>query len=840
MHLRTWQRRGLLAVVGTLAFLVLSGTLISSIQWIRKPFPGFFLYGNLSVAPDFLPHWSGRREGLRFLDRLSSIQGQPINRPETLYDWVRRYPPGSNFDYTFERNGKPIHVTIASMNFSFQDWLLTFGIYLVVGLGFLAIGVTPFYLRSPSPAAAPLFLMVSSIFFWFACTYDFVATETLPKQARIFAFVLTPGAGVHLGLCFTGIPRGRARRRLCLCLVYGLSTLLGLFYVVSFGGPFELWHLAMRLAYGYSCFAAIVFLGLLWVALKGPISELERSRLRVVGVGAVAGFFLPTFGTVLTSFSVWEIPYNLLLIPTVFFPLSVAYALLKYNLFDLGAVLKVGISRGALTGALLLIYILVVSILSFSAGIYETDPWVPLLFSVLVVLVFNPLLRWIETVVDRTLDPKEYDPIALQSEVSLLLRSLSKAQPTAEKFLQLVAAKIGIDTAFLFFQPDEQGGGLLASVGGDHGQIRDLSQNLTGLWARHLGKRKAGISKDELEMDPAYHESRGNLLASFRILRSEILIPVVFQEKILGFLSVGKKRSGRGYSADDFQLLCTLADQLALSLKNGMLFEESEAAKESYQVLYDQAQVLNRKLIEVDQLKKQFVANVSHEIRTPLSTILGYAEVLLEPGFAGDRQMILERVVSSGEELSRLMDTLLDFSRMETGSMTTSLQKVNVPDIFEALETMARRLIKKRPIEFRVGINHPETVIETDSKKFQQILMQLLTNAVKFTERGEIALEINPLPEGGHDFVEISVSDTGIGISERDQEIIFDEFRQLDGSSTRQYGGTGLGLSLCRKLAQSLGGMIEVESEPGKGSIFSLILPLRRPNIDGAAVWQGA
>jgi two-component system chemotaxis sensor kinase CheA len=106
--------------------------------------------------------------------------------------------------------------------------------------------------------------------------------------------------------------------------------------------------------------------------------------------------------------------------------------------------------------------------------------------------------------------------------------------------------------------------------------------------------------------------------------------------------------------------------------------------------------------------------------------------------------------------------------------------------------------------------------------------MHLLTNALKFTERGEIALEFRVHSEGEHEFVEFSVSDTGIGIGQRDQEIVFEEFRQLDGSSTRQYGGTGLGLSLCQKLAQSLGGRIQVESEVGQGSTFSLILPLQR------------
>jgi len=236
---------------------------------------------------------------------------------------------------------------------------------------------------------------------------------------------------------------------------------------------------------------------------------------------------------------------------------------------------------------------------------------------------------------------------------------------------------------------------------------------------------------------------------------------------------------------------------------------------------------MNQRLVEADRLKKEFVANISHELRTPISAILGYTEVLLDPGFRGDVYPILERLVGSGQDLSQLMDSLLDFSRMEAGTLTMTLQEVNLREILQSLEIMTRRLIKERPIRFRVQVDAPTAQLETDAKKLQQILMYLLTNALKFTERGEIALRVRGVIEADATFLEISVADTGIGISKRDQELIFEDFRQLDGSSTRKYGGTGLGLSLCRRLAQSLGGKITIDSEVGEGSVFSLMLPLR-------------
>lgn len=832
---QNWSRRALVGAVGLFALLVTALALYSSFQWINRPFPGFFLYGNLTVGPDYLPEWSGRKAGLRFLDRIVAVEGEIIPHPRALYDLVRTYPPERELEYWVSRGGKRVSVRIPSMRFSFPDWLLGFGFYLLVGVGFLAIGIAPFYLGSVSPAVLPLFFMVSTIFFWFSTTFDFVTMQFLPKEVRIFAFTLTPSAGIHLGLLLT---QGRDRRKghlLCLFLIYGMSILLGLFYSLAFYGQAEIWHWALRLSYGYSCLASLIFLGLVYAQLRRPLSELERSRLRVVLVGALLGFFLPTFGTVVTSLLLWEIPYNLLLVPAVFFPLSVAYALLKYSLFDLGNALKVGLTRGALTGVLLLIYVLVVSLLSLSVGIYQKDPLVPLFFSILVVLVFNPLLRWIEGLVDHYLYRREYDPNQLQGEVSFLLRSLSRPQVLGEKYLRLVTDRVGIRTAFLFFRTQEQEKFLEIGLNGHTNGFKEIPHQLSSLWVHTLGRGKKGISRDEVKTDPLYEERRAELLGILAELKSELLISLIFEENILGFVCLGEKRSGRGYSADDLRLLCYLADQLALALENGILFEESEKAKESYQLLYDKSQGLNKKLIEIDQLKKQFVANISHELRTPISTILGYTEVLLDPSFTGNTRAILDRVVTNGQDLSQLMDSLLDFSRVEAGALGTGLQKVDMREIFEPLEMMARRLIKERPIRFRGYVDASLGVVETDPKKLYQILTHLLTNALKFTERGEIAIEAAPFYEEGAESLTIAVSDTGIGISREDQEIIFEEFRQLDGSSTRRYGGTGVGLSLCTKLARSLGGRIEVESEPGQGSTFTLILPLGISQVEAAS-----
>jgi signal transduction histidine kinase len=149
---------------------------------------------------------------------------------------------------------------------------------------------------------------------------------------------------------------------------------------------------------------------------------------------------------------------------------------------------------------------------------------------------------------------------------------------------------------------------------------------------------------------------------------------------------------------------------------------------------------------------------------------------------------------------------------------------------------MARRLIRQRPIEFCLNFEAGVEIVHSDGQKLQQILVQLLTNALKFTEKGKVELALRAVKENSGHFLEIAVADTGVGIKSEDQELIFEDFRQLDGSSSRAHGGTGLGLGLCRRLAAALGGSIRLSSEKGVGSVFSLILPLNTAYIPDRAI----
>lgn len=820
----TWQRFLLLLTTGLFGLLLMGESFILSTKWISQPFPGFFVHENLTVGPYSLPGWTGAAAGVESLDRVVSVENRPLQDRAAMYELVRRAPVGTAFRYQVVRDSQLREYTVATMTFTFNDWLFSFGVYIFIGFAFLVIGVAPYFYRASSPVALPLCFMVLAVFVWFQTTFDFMTAAVLPKELRIFALALTPSAGIHLALLLRSGSFNATVRPRFIAIIYGVGLTLGAVNSLTFFGPVETWIDNFRAAYIYILIGAVSFLFITGNALRRSQSDLDRSRLRVMLVGALLGFLLPALMTVLTSLYQFPIAYNLALIPAIFFPVSVAYALLKYSLFDLGNALRIGLSRIALLAMLMAIYAAIAYLMAPWIGDYAKNPLVPIFFSILVVAIFNPLLRWLESLVDWYIYRQDYDPAKLQAETSLFLRTLDKAPALAQGFLDRITRPMGIVDACVLYRSKNAREFIIAETD----SMADLTPSVAAQFkiiAQFLdGVDYRGLSRDEASSNPRFKDHRPILLSAFERCKAELFMPLVYAHEVRGMVSFGAKPSGREYSAEDFIVLGTLTDQLALSLENGRLYEESIAARRK-------AEESNQRLIEMDRIKKDFVANICHELRTPVSTIIGYGEVLRDPLFRGDAREILDRLVNNGQELSSLMDNLMNFSRMEADGNSSQFEIVKLTEILSALEMMTQRLIRERPIEFGIHVESAVDTIESDGQKLQQILVQLLTNALKFTEKGRIELSLRKHQQAGQELLEIAVADTGIGIKREDQEVIFDDFRQLEGSSTRHYGGTGLGLGLCKRLAAAIGGEIRVASEYGVGSVFSLFLPVKIPSF---------
>ena len=297
----------------------------------------------------------------------------------------------------------------------------------------------------------------------------------------------------------------------------------------------------------------------------------------------------------------------------------------------------------------------------------------------------------------------------------------------------------------------------------------------------------------------------------------------------------GKILSGHG----ELTAVVTILHDRREALERAGLYEQLKQATSELELkvqaatadIAHQNELLRRQAIELEQasqLKSQFLANVSHEFRTPLNAMLGYSS-MLHQGIGGPlhptAKRQLARIESNGRHLLTIINEILDISRIEAGRMPQQISRFKLPQLVEEVRSELEPIILRSNLAVRVDLARDLPPIASDRQKVKQILLNLLSNALKFTHDGSVT--ITARRPGAERVVQLSVADTGIGIAEGDREKIFEDFRQLDNSPTRIYGGTGLGLSICRRLAQMLGGSIAVTSDVGGGSVFTVTLPLQ-------------
>ena len=301
--------------------------------------------------------------------------------------------------------------------------------------------------------------------------------------------------------------------------------------------------------------------------------------------------------------------------------------------------------------------------------------------------------------------------------------------------------------------------------------------------------------------------------------RSVLSVPIQAGGMLLGILTLMHSRPAH-FSEEDLTLMEAAADQMALALRNAQMFEEQTRLAEELAQARDVAEAANR-------TKGMFLANMSHELRTPLNAIIGYSELLAEElDETGLTDLVPDarRIEHAGRQLLELINDVLDFSKIESGKMSLYLEAFSLPPLLHQVADTMLHLMERNANTLQLDVAENLPPMYADQSKVRQILLNLLSNAAKFTKEGLITLHA-ALCEP--QMVCVTVQDTGIGISEAQLERLFQPFTQADASTTRRYGGTGLGLAISKHLCEMMGGRIEVQSVLGKGSTFRVYLPLR-------------
>ncbi|WP_343658339.1 response regulator [Chryseobacterium sp.] len=272
--------------------------------------------------------------------------------------------------------------------------------------------------------------------------------------------------------------------------------------------------------------------------------------------------------------------------------------------------------------------------------------------------------------------------------------------------------------------------------------------------------------------------------------------------------------------------------QEELMQANAELEERSRLLEEKNHLIAERNNEIQKKVEELalsTKYKSEFLANMSHELRTPLNSILLLSRLMVEnpdENLNEDQIESAKVIQSSGTSLLTLIDEILDLAKIESGKMTLEYQDVSIEEIVQDLKSLFNPVFQEKNLPFNIQIDPDvQKVIESDRLRIDQVLRNLLSNALKFTTKGSIDLNISK-PIGKPDFIMFSVKDTGVGIAEDKQKIIFEAFQQADGSTKRKFGGTGLGLSISREIAKLLGGELVLKSELNKGSEFSFIIPI--------------
>jgi len=364
---------------------------------------------------------------------------------------------------------------------------------------------------------------------------------------------------------------------------------------------------------------------------------------------------------------------------------------------------------------------------------------------------------------------------------------------------------------------------LLASGAGDIGRQMVAIGHAVQMGTHHsvvarAARDRSSIIVNDNTLDPDFYPNP--LLPD---TRAEMAIPIIVGEKVLGVFDVQSEQAGH-FTQEDANIYNTLATQVGIALQNARLYKEQSATV--------------AQLRELDRLKSSFLANMSHELRTPLNSILGFADVMLEeldgpltPYMDNDLKLIQK----NGQHLLHLINDVLDMAKIESGKLNLIIEKFNLHEIMEDVKSITSSLAHEKDISLIIDDESDHFVeISADRNRLRQVMINLVNNAMKFTEKGKINIHIAREENN----VLISVKDTGIGIHPSQLEAVFQEFTQVDSSTTRKVGGTGLGLPISRRLIEMHGGRLWAESTgvEGEGSTFYVFLPIEAKVIDSEPV----
>jgi len=576
-------RRSSVAVLFSTLLVLLIITVIclfNATQFINKPFPGFLINERMLVAPIGQYQWSGTQAGLKYPDKILGANGTPVHTAEELYEYVSNEPIGTLISYEVEQKGKIIMPTIATMRFTLFDFLMNFGTYLLSGVAYLLIGLTVYILKPDTIISWIFFVACTFLSLWQITVFDMQSTHFGFIRFYLFANTFFPAAFIHFSFYFPETNRFVSKHKFIQYLPYAVGFIIAipmLYYYPRDGfKPFY------AMTFYYMIISILLLLYSIIIAFFKSESVLARQRAKLILAGAVLAFLIP--GTayfsqlIFGSFLGIRIHTNYLSPLLIIFPGSIAYAIAKHNLFDVDVFIKRAVGYVIITAVVVGVYAIISITFSMFMGQYQIaqSRAFPLLFTLGIILIFNPLRDRVQTFVDRTFFRKEYDYGQVVDKIGNAITSMMDLGHILKHLTRTFIEDIFINTsAVMLLNPESTAYQVYLVDGEDKENVSKVVVEKSAPLMEIIEREKKEITKFDILEDPKYRKISKVCAATFDALRATLLIPLIYQEKVIGLLSMGEKKSGKFFNREDIDLFHTLANQGAVAIENARLFQEN-------------------------------------------------------------------------------------------------------------------------------------------------------------------------------------------------------------------------------------------------------------------------